>query len=174
MAGNSSTGIVSDAEIEAALRQAEAAAESIPSLDDGSGEKIVPIPVQALPQVPPRRSAAPSAEPATPAVAAIPAAPAAPAPAVAPPAPVAAVAEPAVALPATAEAAPVAQRASPVAYRVLDTVLWALNRPFEWLSPEMRNLIGLLALATIVVSLLAVFLLPWLFPRVDLLTQLRH
>jgi hypothetical protein len=179
MAGNSATGIASDAEIEAALAQAQAAAESIPSLDDGSGEQVVPIPVQALPQIPPRKPAEANPPPA--ATATSPAAPVEGG--VSPPTPVATVPSPRVvaeastpagARPARAEPAPVAPGKSPIVHRVLDTGLWAINRPFEWLSPEARGITGILAMVTIVISLLALFLLPRLFPPVDLLAHLRH
>jgi hypothetical protein len=45
-------------------------------------------------------------------------------------------------------------------YAAMDGLLWALNRPFQWLSPNARQLIGLLAIVTLVISLLALLLLP--------------
>lgn len=170
MASDSSTGIVTDAEIEAALTQAETALDTIPSLDDDSGEKIVPIPVQALPQLPQRKVAQPP--PAAPVVA----------PVVAPPQPAATPAEAPAAPTAAAQTAPAATvdvattkpGRPPLVFRLFDTVLWLLNRPFEWLSPEARGLTGILAIVTIAVSLLALVLLPRLFPPVDLLAELRR
>ena len=49
-------------------------------------------------------------------------------------------------------------------YRAVDTVLWAINRPFEWLSPGARRLTGAVAIVTLVTSLLAPYLLPLLSP----------
>ena len=57
-------------------------------------------------------------------------------------------------------------------YAAADTVLTVLNRPFEWMSPETRRLVGFLALVTVIMSLLAGTLLPYLYPTRDALTQL--
>ena len=161
MADPAPTSIASDAEINAALSEAQAHADNIASLDDGSGDSVVPIPVKAD----------------TPA-------PLQPAPDANPDAPSAAVDNSAVAVGNSAEQ-PVAdtpdqhaddapeQHAAParspwlgpIIYHALDTALWAVNRPFEWLKPEARRLVGWLALATIIVSVLTLALLPMFAPH---------
>ncbi len=50
---------------------------------------------------------------------------------------------------------------------LLDTVLELVNRPFAFLTPEARRTIGAVSLATLLVSVLAGYLLPILVPRQD-------
>jgi hypothetical protein len=126
----------SDAEIEAALTEAQAHAESIPSLDDGGGHKVVHLPFSA-----------PAVEP-TPAT------------------------EDSTAAPTTGPAdraqPPVAERPvrrSALAwigrglYAAVDKLLWVINWPFRSLPSGARQLIGMVAIATLVTSL-SVLLLP--------------
>ena len=82
--------------------------------------------------------------------------------------------------PAEAEAG-LAAAASPPAvslmkriWRALDAALDAINRPFGWLNDEARQLVGLVALVTLVVSIAAMILMPLLVPRRDALTLLRE
>lgn len=142
--------LATDAEIEAALAEAESQAARIPDLGDGRPQ-VVPIPVE--PQVRPgpftvRRFTGPSVV-------------------------VPQQAEPREAPPAAARSAR-SKRIGAAVYRAIDAALWALNRPFAWLSDEARRLVGLLALVTIVVSLLALLTLPAVAPRRDALTQLEQ
>ncbi|MEW6197610.1 MAG: hypothetical protein AB1601_02950 [Planctomycetota bacterium] len=177
MAGGASTPIVSEAEIQAALAEAQAHATSIPSLDDGQSPTVVPVPVEtAAPLRPLPREAPPEA--AAPAPGATPEPAAAPAPGSTPPDPAGAQAAGPPADP-TAEPAGAGPRWWRVAGRILDLlynfvdgVLWALNRPFEKLSAETRQLLGWLALATVVVSLAAAYWLPRLWPHRDAVSQL--
>ena len=72
------------------------------------------------------------------------------------------------------EPAPEAQptvAAQGLAYRVLDTVLTAVNWPFGWISPPARRLIGLIALATLAVAVAAVLVLPRVFPPRELVPR---
>jgi hypothetical protein len=135
--------IVSDAEIEAALVDAQAG--DVPNLDDNSSRTVIPVPIASHLRPMPR-----SAEPEEPH--------GAPTPAVE-----ATAAEPA----ATQPAEPAATRAGLGArvYRAADCALWAVNRPFAWLGPDGRTLAGWLAITTIVVSVLAMSLLPIFIPR---------
>lgn len=57
-------------------------------------------------------------------------------------------------------------------YRALDRVLWLVNLPFDWMPNGTRAVVGQVALATTVLSLLAAHILPALFPRRDALTFL--
>jgi hypothetical protein len=149
-----STTLASDAELAAALAEAQKTAVSIPSLDDGTGA-VVAVPITSHLRPMPRSA------PETPPVAA-------------PPEPVVAVPSaapgesPAVA--ATDEAK--ARKASPL--RVLDCILSGIHWPFGWLGPSARRLIGYLAITTIVMSLLAAYLLPSLFPHPDPLRDLHQ
>jgi hypothetical protein len=131
MANNNSSTLVSDAEITAALAEAQALSDEIPSLEDGHAPKVVHVPVEP-PQMP--LSAVP--HPA--------------APDTAPPAPAA---EPA-GKPARGPWLGTAL------YRMFDIPLQAVNWPFRRLSPTARQIMGLLAIATIVTSVLALLLLP--------------
>ncbi len=55
---------------------------------------------------------------------------------------------------------------------LLDTVLELVNRPFAFLTPEARRTIGAVSLVTLLVSVLAGYLLPILVPRQDPVTTL--
>jgi|GEM_PF-6451055 len=171
--------IVSDAEIQAALAEAQAKATEIPSLDDGQGQHVVPVPIE--PPAPPRPAAVPrpaaTVAPAAPRASATPAAPAGP-PATAP--------QPGwlstllagllgwLRIGKRKAAADAGARRSlcELLLRALDRFLTVVNRPFERLSPETRNLAGMLALVTIVVALGSLYLLPRLSPPRDALSQL--
>jgi len=115
-----------------ALAEAEAQAAEIPSLEAGAAPKVVHIPVEGPPL--PRTQPAPA--PKSPDVAPVTLSP-----------------EP----PAAVDPPPAKYR---VFYGTLDALLSALNRPFLWLSPRARQFVGLVALATLVTSLLALLLLP--------------
>ncbi len=132
MSSESSTALATDAEIEVALAEAEAQAAEIPSLEAGAAPKVVHIPVEGPPL--PRSSTPQPAETA----------------------PVTDTPEP----PVTLAAQPRKRRLRRALYALIDRVLWAFNRPFQWLSPQARHLIGLMAIATLVTSLLALLLLP--------------
>lgn len=58
-------------------------------------------------------------------------------------------------------------------YQAADLTLSALNRPTAWLPGSIRSLLGLIGLVTIVVSLIAAFGLPLLFPPHDPVATLR-
>ncbi|GEM_PF-1752929 len=140
-------------EIEAALAEAEARAAAIPSLDQDTQAPVVRIPVEAQRLAPlPRPSASNPATPDT----AQPSGPMAPE-STAPPAPSESAKAPAVSVGS-------ARRLASLPYRVADRVLWALNLPFGWVPLSARRLIGPLAIATIVTSLAALFLLPLIYP----------
>ncbi len=177
MAGGASTPIVSEAEIQAALAEAQAHATSIPSLDDGQSAAVVPVPVEtAAPLRPLPREAPPDAA-ATPAPGAAPepAPTSAAAPGNTPPGPAEArAAGPPEELTAAAGARwwRLGGRVLDLLYNFVDTLLWALNRPFEKLSAETRQLLGVLALVTVVISLAAAYWLPRLWPPRDAVSQL--
>ena len=146
-------GIVSDAEIQTALAEAEREIARIPSLDDGREPQIVPVPVQPPPIAAPSprtRSGAERlvVETAMPIDAPTPA-PRAEAATLPPPVPT-----------------------GGLLYRTLDGFLWAINRPFDWLAPEARQLVGWLAIVTLAVSASAPFVLKWLVPPGDPVSQL--
>ncbi len=58
-------------------------------------------------------------------------------------------------------------------YAAVDRTLWALNYPFAQLRPATRQIIGLVAIVTIITSLLASVLMPSLFPRRDAINTLQ-
>lgn len=136
-----SSAIVSDDEIQAALAEAERQAAGIPSLDDGT---VIPVEGPQLSPAP--REALVSA----------------------PPRPVPPPTMPPSRQPETASQAPPTDTAHGLAYRALDTLLSALNWPFGWISLPVRRLIGLIALATLVVAVAATLLLPRVFPPREL------
>jgi hypothetical protein len=203
------TTLASDAEIEAALTEAEAQAAGIPSLDDGREQTIVPVPVQPdsqpvvkkrLPQdvAPVVVVAAPTEEQPPEPPSAISHQPAAgrfgwlrrlaprllallrlrrtlPVPSAETPAQSSApdTAAPAQQQPPPAEPRP-ALPAGRIVYRALDALLAAVNWPFNRMGPEARQLVGILATVTIVVSLLAAHFLPILLPPRDAISQLHQ
>lgn len=168
MADPAPTSIASDAEINAALSEAQGHADNIASLDDGSGDDVVPIPVEA--NTPAPLQPAPDANPDPQAAAVDNSAADVDNSAVA-------VGngteQPAANTPDQHDDDAPEQHAAParspwlgpIIYQALDTALWAVNRPFEWLKPDARRLVGWLALATIIVSVLTLALLPMLAPH---------
>jgi hypothetical protein len=192
------TTLASDAEIEAALTEAEAQAAGIPSLDDGGEQTIVPVPVQPdsqpvvkkrLPQdvAPVVVLAAPPEEQPPEQPSAIRHQPAAGrfgwlrrlAPRLLAllrlrrTLPVPSAETPAQQQPPPAEPRP-ALPAGCIVYRALDALLAAVNWPFNRMGPEARQLVGILATVTIVVSLLAAHFLPILLPPRDAISQLHQ
>jgi hypothetical protein len=145
MSGDGNSAIVSDAEIEAALAEAEAHADGIPDLDDGAGApEVVHVPLDASRPLRGKRE------------------------------PVAIVQSPGAptdeeAADADADDTPRTwhQRLLHQVYVAIDTLLWAVNRPFQWLSPDARRLVGAVAAVTIVMTIAAHALLPTLFPPRD-------
>jgi hypothetical protein len=145
------TTLASEAELAEALAEAQKTAVSIPSLDAGPTDAVVPVPITSHLRPLPRSA------PETP--------------------------ESSATLDATTTAAdtqpdntgttapasePKVLRARGVGLlRGLDCILAGLNRPFAWLGPGPRRLIGYIAITTIVMSLLAGFLLPAMFPHPD-------
>jgi len=78
--------------------------------------------------------------------------------------------EPPSAAPVTAEEILAAQPTTPLRkriYRAADRALDAVNQPFEWMGEEARRLVGYVALATLVVSILAIALMPLVMPHRD-------
>lgn len=137
MAEQLSTSLATDAEIEAAL--AEATTEEVPSLDDGTGETIVPVPVQGLafrPKPDQDTPRDPAAKPSKPQAAD------APGP----------------------DAPRKSLRLGRLLYWTVDTLLWAINRPFAWLPLGARRLTGAIAIVTLMISLIAPYVLPLLSP----------
>lgn len=59
-------------------------------------------------------------------------------------------------------------------YRIVDRALWAVNRPFTWIRPGSRQIIGTVAVITIVMALLAMTLLPAIAPNRHFLTDLKQ
>jgi hypothetical protein len=143
--------LASDAEIQAAVAEAEALGASIPNLE-AAPPHVVPVPVDAL-----GATAALVRAPTAPQVVVPPAAMERPADA-----------------PATPLAAPPRQRATVLEtlYAIVDTVLDLVNRPFFWMSNGLRQFVGIMAIVTIMLSLTAVFVLPILSPPDDAISRL--
>jgi hypothetical protein len=59
-------------------------------------------------------------------------------------------------------------------YRALDQALDRVNRPFERLGTEVRALVGWVALVTLVVSILAIVLMPLVLPHRDAIVFLQE
>jgi hypothetical protein len=59
-------------------------------------------------------------------------------------------------------------------YRAIDRALDALNRPFAGLSNTQRALVGWVALTTLIVSILAIILMPIVLPHHDAITFLEE
>jgi hypothetical protein len=141
MSEQPSTSLATDAEIEAAL--AEATTEEIPSLDDGTGQTIIPVPVQgpAFRPMPDRDATQGGARDS------------------------AADSNKSLAKDAPTAVAPrKSARIGRLLYRCADTLLWAVNRPFGWLPLGARRLTGAIAIVTLMISLLAPYVLPLLSP----------
>jgi hypothetical protein len=127
--------VASESEIEAALADAQAHADRIPSLEEREESQAVRLPFERpapLPSQPFKEVIVEEQEAAEPAPA--------------------------------ASAAP-AQRRSFVAtigwsaFQVADGLLASVNWPFRWLPSRARQLVGLAAIATLVTSLLALLVL---------------
>jgi hypothetical protein len=189
MPDNERSTIATADEIEAALAEAEAQATQIPNLDPGHSQSIIPVPVEPGPRPALPKQRAPDVSPvdATP--------PSGPAdtkqPVQAPrtsgrlatlirqwlswltrgfrqPGPTPPRVQREVGDQPAAEGGGLGR----ALYRLVDTLLWAINRPFEWMSPQTRQWTGLVAIVTIFTSLLALWLFPLLCPRRDALSQL--
>ncbi len=140
--------LVSDAEVQAAVAEAEALGAELPSLDEGTTPVVpIPVPVAAAPSrgAPPR--------PPTDARVVVVQTPTDPLPEVA--APDSPAAE-------TESAAPVlpTSRWGRRIYVTIDRILWAVNAPFAWLRPGARTALGWIAAASLIVTLIV----PWLLP----------
>ena len=164
MADENPNSVLSADELEAAITQAESIAlgeGGIPSLADGTEQSVIPIPVPG-PNV--GRPRDPGGHPADPgdALAAQPGQPNAAAP---PPVAGGAPASGAEQADAVVDAGENGH--APLAYRVLDTALAVLNRPFAALNPAVRDVVGLAGIVTIIMSLLAGLLLPSLLRPTD-------
>ncbi|MGD8452335.1 MAG: hypothetical protein PVJ57_10995 [Phycisphaerae bacterium] len=158
-AEHKSQAVLTKEELDAALAEIEELVpgqDGMPSLDDGQGGHVVPIPVPT-PGMPARPAAAPAPGAAQPA-----------------PAPEQAVTAETKAETSdgTAATGDDADRPSLV-FRLLDTALKAINRPFGWLSPGVRGIVGLVAMVTIITSLVAGLLLPRLAAEQDVVSLLR-
>jgi hypothetical protein len=75
---------------------------------------------------------------------------------------------------ATGRAAPPVTPLSKRLYRAIDRALDALNRPFAGLSNSQRALVGWVALTTLIVSILAIILMPIVLPHRDAITFLEE
>ncbi len=149
--------IASDAEIQAALAEAESRTSDIPSLDKGSTPAVVHVPVEAASTIPPKVYSRPPSEPVV----------------VSSPAEPAAGAQPE----DEAEADPQTKRHGVIArfaYNAVDRVLSAVNQPFNRCPAETRCIIGVAAVITIGLSLLAACLLPVIDPPRDPVSVLQH
>jgi len=140
--------LISDAELQAAVAEAEALGANVPSLDDG-GPPVVPIPVPV--GAPPPRGAKPRPAP-EPRVVVV----------ETPTGPLPEVAAPDSPATETADTAPLlpASRWGRRLYFTIDRLLWAVNAPFVWLRPQARTALGWIAAASLVVSILASWLIP--------------
>jgi hypothetical protein len=159
---NEQVNLASDDEIQAALREAEA--EELPSLDDGGDTPqpggVVAVPVNfdeppgtttrvVEPPTPPRRPESAPQEP---------------------PAADADFVEDDADVPATNRLALLGRRL----YRALDRGLELVNQPFKSVGPELRSLVGVLAIVTLVMSILAATLLPALLPNRTTVSELQR
>lgn len=59
-------------------------------------------------------------------------------------------------------------------YRAVDQGLDTINRPFEWMEERTRTLVGWVALTTLIVSFLAVVLMPLILPHRDAIVFLEE
>ncbi len=156
MAATETGKIVTEAEIQAALAEAEASS-AIPSLDEGAVE-FVPVPAGPEMRPMPREPLPVSAPP--------------PAPAPAPAAAAAPVKE-GVAGGKPAEAPPANANAPGLLYRLLDSVLTAVHWPFPWLGDRGRRWLALVGGVTLAMSVVAMVVLPLAFPRRNAVSALR-
>ena len=155
MADQEANAVVTDAEIEAALAEAESEAE-IPNLDDEPAT-VVTVPVQPDVQSVPVVRARQASDARV----------------------VATTSTPAGTPGGAADEEPISKASSGPAWAhwvisAVDAVLSAMNRPFGWMGPEARRLTALVATVTIIMSLLAMYLLPALLPNHHPITDLRE
>jgi len=196
MSEKGSNQIISPEELEAAIAEIEAMGPAdqaqIPSLDDGRGE-VVPVPVP-VPTMTPRAAGETSGEAAatgpvggpssadtTSGGQAAPAQPCPPTPAEAPSSRgfpgrlIGAVRRWRSARRGAAAEAPTEGKPGPKGesvpsnwlLRLIDTALAVVNRPFWWVPPEARRVLGLGGVVTIIVSILVGTLYPALVKRTD-------
>ncbi len=147
MSSSSSNTLVSGAEIDAALGEAAANPAAIPSLDAGATTPVVPVPVEAAPRPHALAAEAPARGGG------------------------------ATSSPPTSDAPDVAgvdYGEHGFIYRSIDLVLWLVNRPFQFATPNVRRLVGFAALVTIGMSSLALYLLPKLLPPRDTISVFRQ
>jgi hypothetical protein len=144
--------IVSEDEIQRALAEAESES-NIPSLDDdGGAPEVVPVPVPVQGDLEPVVETVPAEDDITVAVG--------------------------IEQDEVARGAPKLADMPPGfwarVYFVIDVALWAVNRPFTWLRPGARAAVGMIAVATIVVSLLTAYALPRFLPNRHLVTDIHR
>jgi len=139
--------LASDAEVEAAIAQAEGAA--VPSLSESKDHRVVPV--QPKPRAKPTGNTNPRVVIAT-------RVPAQPTPDADPP-----------------DASPAVEtRVGRALYDAVDSALTLINRPFAWVPDAVRSAAGLIAAVTIIMALLGMFLLPVLAPPDDAITILQR
>lgn len=150
--------LVSEDEIERALAEAEGEG-GIPNLDDGQAPRVVAVPVTADPVQPVATAQTPETfEKQYVAVVGSPDS--------------AAAAE--LLDDAAGTAAPGRVGFLGVVYAAIDRTLWAVNLPFTRLSAEARQWVGALALVTLVMALVALYVLPIAVPNRTLAGDLRR
>jgi hypothetical protein len=147
VAPTSSNKLATEAEIDAVLKEAEANAQAIPSLDAGPTVPVVPVPVE-----PPPRPHTANVEQSS------------PRPDVGPP--------PSATAPSAAAVVDYGEHG--FLYRSIDLVLWLVNRPFQFATPTVRRLVGFAALVTLGTSALALYLLPKLLPPRDTISVFKR
>lgn len=77
-------------------------------------------------------------------------------------------------VPAPQDVSPTQAASASLLYRLLDKALDLIDRPFARLSPKTRHIIGLVGLVTLVISLVAGYVLPVLMPRDNAFTFLEN
>lgn len=163
----SAGGLLSDDELKAALAEIESkgdlARRAIPSLDEDRGELEAASPASIPPEAQPTAATRKAPRFRLGTAGEKPTAAAAPAPrtdGAAPP----------------QDAAETPPPGDPTAftaiYDALDRCLGLLHRPFDWVSPGARSVLGPAAAATLVITTAAVVLAPIVFPKRDALTFL--
>ncbi len=161
MSNEETSSVVADAEVAAPQPQTRASrASSAP--DARRVNAVVPVPVPVQPDAPLRPKLDPTAGRDVPAEAAV----------AAPVEDMAAQGRGHATEPAPA--APRESRTLRIVCRGIDAALWAVNRPFEWMGPRTRRVTGLVGIATLVTSLLAMYLLPSLLPRRSVVAELHE
>lgn len=141
--------LASDAEIEAALAEAES--ETIPSLDDGGG--VVPVPVSFDDEAP--HSTRPQEEFSGEVVATVGSGDSDAG--------------------AESDTAQSPRRSwTHYVYVAIDMTLTAINAPFRWMPEYARQVTGLIAIVTIITTILAIALIPRLCPNRHPITDLQR